>query len=118
MTDSTISKEERTFGMLCHLIAFAGFVVPIIGSILGPLVVWLVKKDEMPFVDDQGKESINFQITVFIGFVLSFILMFVFIGFFLMIALAIFDLVMVIIAAMQANEGVRYRYPFSLRFIK
>ena len=117
MSNDTISKDERTWGMLCHLIAFSGVVVPL-GSIIGPLVIWLIKKDEMPFVDDQGKESLNFQITVFIGFVLSFILMFVFIGFFLMIALAIFDLVMVIIAAMQANEGVRYRYPFSLRFIK
>ena len=113
----TISKEERTWGMLCHLSVLIGFVIPT-ATIIAPLVVWLIKKDEMPFVDDQGKESLNFQITMFIGFIISFILAFVFIGLFLMLALAIFDLIMVIVAAMKANEGVRYRYPYNLRFIK
>ena len=113
----TISKEERTWGMLCHLIVLSGFIIPF-ASIIAPLVIWLIKKDEMPFVNDQGKESLNFQITILIGFIISFILAFVFIGFLLMIALAIFDLIMVIVAAMKANEGVRYRYPYSLRFIK
>ena len=113
----TISKEERTWGMLCHLIVLSGFIIPF-ASIIAPLVIWLIKKDEMPFVNDQGKESLNFQITILIGFIISFILAFVFIGFLLMIALAIFDLIMVIVAAMKANEGVRYRYPYNLRFIK
>jgi hypothetical protein len=113
----TISKEERTWGMLCHLTVLAGFIIPF-ASIIAPLVIWLIKKDEMSFVDDQGKESLNFQITMFIGFIISFILAFVFIGYLLMVALAIFDLVMVIVAAMKANEGVRYRYPYSIRFLK
>lgn len=114
---NTISKEERTWGMLCHLSVLAGFIIPL-ASIIAPLVIWLIKKEEMPFVDDQGKESLNFQITMFIGFIISFILLFVLIGYLLMIALAIFDLVMVIMAAMKANEGVRYRYPYSIRLLK
>jgi uncharacterized Tic20 family protein len=52
-------KDARLWGMFCHLIAFSGYVVPF-GSVLGPLIIWLIKKDEMPFVDDQGKESLNF----------------------------------------------------------
>jgi hypothetical protein len=103
--------------MLCHLSVLAGFIIPL-ASIIAPLVIWLIKKDEMPFVEDQGKESLNFQITILIGFIIAIILAFVFIGFLLMPALAIFDLVMVIVAAMKANEGVRYRYPYSIRFLK
>ena len=113
----TLSKEERTWGMFCHLSVLIGYVIPG-ASLLAPLVIWLLKREEMPFVDDQGKESLNFQITMFIGFIISFILAFLVIGFLLMILLAIFDLIMVIMAAMKANEGVRYRYPYSLRLIK
>ena len=103
--------------MFCHLSVLIGYVIPG-ASLLAPLVIWLLKREEMPFVDDQGKESLNFQITMFIGFIISFILAFLVIGFLLMILLAIFDLIMVIMAAMKANEGVRYRYPYSLRLIK
>lgn len=111
------TKDECTWGMLCHLSALSGFVIPF-ASILAPLVIWLVKKDEMPFVDDQGKESLNFQITIFIGFIISVVLVFVFVGLLLMVALVIYDLVMVIIAALKANEGLHYRYPYTLRFLK
>jgi len=110
-------KDERIWGMLCHLIAFSGFVVPF-GSILGPLIIWLIKKDEMPFVDDQGKESLNFQLTMLIAFVVAFVLIFVIIGFFLLGMLSIYEIVMLIIATIKANEGVRYRYPYAIRFIK
>ena len=74
-----LSQDERTWGMLCHLSAFAGYVFPF-GGIVGPLVVWLIKKDEMPFVDDQGKEALNFQISVLIYAIVSFVLIFVLIG--------------------------------------
>ena len=110
-------KEERTWGMLCHLSAFAGFIVPF-GGILAPLIIWLIKKDEMPFVNDQGKESINFQITLFIAAIICMILMFVGIGFLLIVALAIFGVIMIIIASIRANEGTYYRYPYALRLIK
>lgn len=117
MDQSAVTAEERTWGMFCHLAALAGYVIPF-GSIIGPLVVWLIKKDQMPFVNDQGKESLNFQITVVIAMIVSGVLMFVLIGFLLLAAVAIADLVFVIIAAIQANKGVAYRYPYTIRFIK
>ena len=110
-------SEEKTFGMLCHLAALAGFLIPM-GHIIGPLVIWLIKKQESAFVDDQGKESLNFQITMTIFAIISFILMFVLIGFVLIIAVAIFLLVMVIIASVKANNGIKYRYPINIRIIK
>lgn len=110
-------KTERTWGMLCHLSAFAGLIVPL-GGILAPLIIWLIKKDEMPFVNDQGKESINFQITLFVAAIICMILMFIGIGFLLIVALAIYGVIMIIIASIRANEGTYYRYPYALRLIK
>lgn len=110
-------KDARTWGMLCHLSAFAGLIIPF-GGIIAPLIIWLIKKDEMAFVNDQGKESINFQITIFIAAVICGILMFVGIGFLLIFALAIYALIMIIIASIKANEGTYYRYPYALRLIK
>ncbi len=115
-TDSP-DKDARLWGMLCHLIAFSGYVIPF-GSVLGPLIIWLIKKDEMPFVDDQGKESLNFQLTMLIAVIISAILMFVVIGFLLLGVLIIFQIIVVIMASIKANEGVRYRYPYTIRFIK
>ena len=104
-------KDARMWGMLCHLTAlFAGFV--------GPLIVWLIKKDEIPFVDDQGKEALNFQITVAIAVFVSFLLCFVVIGFLLLPVVGIGALVLTIIAAVKANGGEAYRYPITIRFIK
>jgi hypothetical protein len=114
---SDVPKEARTMGMLCHLSALIGFIVPF-GTIIGPLVIWLIKKDEMPFVDDQGKEALNFQITVLLAFIVSAILTVVLIGLLLMPIVAIGALVFIIIAALKANEGEAYRYPFTLRLIK
>ncbi len=110
-------KEERNWGMLCHLIVFAGLIIPF-ASIIGPLVIWLIKRDEMPFVEDQGKESLNFQITMFLATIASALLMFVLIGFVLIFVVIIFQLIAVIIASIKANEGVYYRYPLNLRLIK
>lgn len=115
--DQTLSKDAKTFGMLCHLIAFAGFVIPL-GNIIGPLVIWLLKKDEFEFVDDQGKESLNFQISIIIYAIISAILIVVIVGIFLLIALGIFAIVMIIIASVRANEGIRFRYPLNIRFLK
>jgi uncharacterized Tic20 family protein len=115
-TQALPGKDERTWGMLCHLTAFAGFIVPF-GNLIAPLVIWLVKKDELPFVNDQGKESLNFQITIFIAFVISFVLLFVGIGLLLIGIIAVYDIVMIIVASIKANEGVAYRYPYTLRLI-
>ena len=111
-------QQARTYGMLCHLLALAGFIGIPFGNIIGPLVIWLVKKDQYPFVDDQGKESLNFQISLTIYAAVSAILMLVAIGFVLLAAVAVFGLVMIIIAAVQANQGVAYRYPLTIRFLK
>jgi uncharacterized Tic20 family protein len=111
------SKDEKTMGMLCHLLAISGLVIPF-GTIIGPLVIWLIKKDTMPFVDDQGKESLNFQITCLIAFIVCFVLMFVLIGFILMPIVGLIDLIFVIIATIKANNGIAYRYPFAIRLIK
>ena len=110
-------KDARTLGMLCHLLALTAFIGVPLGNIIGPLIIWAIKKDEHPFVDDQGKESLNFQITMTIAAVLGIILAFVLIGIPFLIALCIFDLVMVIVASIKANEGVTYRYPLTIRFI-
>lgn len=110
------SKDERLFGMLCHLTAFSGFVIPL-GSIIGPLVVWLIKRDASYFIDAQGKESLNFQISIAIYSIVSAILILVGVGIILLIAVGIFWFVMTIIASIKANEGVEYRYPMTIRFL-
>lgn len=111
------SKDQRVWALLCHLTAFAGYVIPF-GHLVGPLTVWLIKKDEMPFVDDQGKEVLNFQITMTLAALVSAILVFVVIGVFLLLAVVILDIVLIIVGAVKANDGVAYRYPFCIRFIK
>lgn len=116
-TQSEPKQEERSLGLACHLLALAGLVVPF-GNILGPLIMWLVKKDESAFVDDQGKEALNFNITISIAGFIAFLLMFVVIGGLLLPIIGIFWLVMTIIAAVKANGGERYRYPLTIRLIK
>jgi len=111
-------QEERTWAALCHAAAFATFVLPTLGSIIGPLVVWLVKKDVSPFVNDQGREAINFQISFLIYAVVSLVLCFVLIGIPLLIALGIFWLIEVIVASVNASNGIAHRYPLSIPFIK
>jgi len=106
--------------MICHLAGLGGLipVVPVFGSIIGPLIVWQIKKDEFGFVNDQGKEAVNFQITILIYLIVSAFLSFVCIGFVLLPAVVVFDLVFLLIAAVKANDGERYRYPLTIRFIK
>lgn len=111
-------RQARMWGMFCHLAAFAGFVIPYVGNIVGPLVIWLVKKEESPFVDDQGKESLNFQISMTIYGVVAFLLCFVFIGIPILVALGIYWLIIVIVACVKANNGEKFRYPLCIRFIQ
>ncbi len=112
------SAEERQWAMFAHLSALLGLVTAGWACFLGPLVIWLVKKDTMPFVADQAKEALNFNITIMIAGAICWILVFVLIGFVLLWALAIVWIVFTIMAAIKANEGVAYRYPFALRLIK
>ena len=113
---SGISADERQWAMFAHLSALIGFIIPF-GNLLGPLIIWLMKKETMPFVDQQGKEALNFQITVTIAMVVSAILIVVVIGFVLMFVIGLAALILTIMAGIKANEGVAYRYPFTLRLI-
>jgi uncharacterized Tic20 family protein len=114
-----LTKEAKQFGMLCHITGLAGLLTVGFGNWIGPLVVWLLKKEEHPFVDDQGKEALNFQITCLIGYLIGWFTVWIFfIGFLIMFAVAVLWLIYTIIAAVQASEGVTYRYPFSIRLIK
>lgn len=109
--------QARQWAMLCHLSAFAGFVIPL-GNLLGPLLFWLLKRQEHPLVDHNGKEAVNFQISLTIYAIISAILIIVIIGIILLVALLVFEIVMIIIASMRANNGEMYRYPLTIRFIK
>lgn len=111
------TAEERQWAMFAHLSALIGLIIPL-GNVVGPLIIWLMKKDTSAFIDDQGKESLNFQITVLIAAIAAGILIVVLIGFLLLPLIGLVALVFTIIAAIKANEGLTYRYPFALRLIK
>jgi uncharacterized Tic20 family protein len=118
-----LSKDARMWAMFCHLAGLGGFVVPAIGSIIAPLIIWQVKKDEFPFVDEQGKEAVNFQISMLLyGLVGSVVCLVTCVGAVLMPfvvgIVGIVDLIFFIIAAVKANNGESYRYPLTIRFIK
>jgi len=111
------SAEEKQWAMFAHLSTLSGFIIPL-GSLLGPLIIWQIKKNDMPFVDDQGKEALNFQITVFIAALISGVLTFVLIGLLLLPIVVIGWIVLSIMAGIKANNGETYRYPWTLRLIK
>ena len=115
-SSATPSKEERNWATLAHLSALLAFFT-VIGGIIGPLVIWLIRKEDMSYASDQAKEALNFQITVFLAGIVAAILCLILIGFVLLAILALADLVLIIVAAVKASEGVQYRYPFNLRLI-
>jgi uncharacterized Tic20 family protein len=111
------SEEARNLAMFCHLLGFAGFVVPF-GSILGPLVLWLIKREDHPFVDDQGKQALNWQISIFIYAIIATFMIVVLIGLLLLPAVLIMWLVFTIVGAVKAQKGIAYRYPLTIPFVK
>lgn len=113
----SISKDARMWAMFAHISAIAGFIFPF-GNIIGPLLIWILKKEEFPFVDDQGKEALNFQISITAYVLISIILVFVIIGIPLIIVVGLFALIMSVIAAINAYDGNAYRYPLTFRVIK
>ncbi len=106
-------KRERTWAGFCHLAGLAWFIP--FGNIIGPLVIWLLKKDEFTLLDNQGKEAVNFQISVTIY---AAVCIATIIAMPLALAVLVFDVVMIIVATIKANEGQKYRYPLCIRFIK
>jgi uncharacterized Tic20 family protein len=116
MNESMSEDEERKWAMFAHIGTFSSMFVPL-GNIIAPIVIWQLKKNESPFVVEQAKESLNFQITLIIYCIISFLLVFIVIGFFLIFALILFSLITVIVAGVKANDGEHYRYPMTLRLI-
>ncbi len=109
-------SNARTIGMLCHLLALVQFLG--IPGFIGPLALWLIKREEHPFIDRNGKEALNFQLSVLIYLVVSTLLALLVIGFLMLIAVMILNIVYTVIAAIKASEGKDYQYPFTIRFIK
>ena len=111
------NKNEKTWAMLCHFSTFSGMIIPF-GNILAPLIIWLIKKDEMPFVNNQGKQVLNFQISFIIYIVLSIFLIILLIGIPILIGLFLFNFICTIIGAIKANDGKLFIYPLAIQFIK
>ncbi len=111
-----LSSDEKNWAMFCHLSALVGSWVPL-GYLILPLVLWLIKREEYAFVDFAGKESVNFQISMTIYYLIGFVLAFALIGIPLLFGLALFHLVVTIIASIKTSQGEYYRYPMSIKFI-
>jgi uncharacterized protein len=105
------TSDEKTLAILSHILTFVGGFIP-------PLIIFLIKKDESKFVSDHAKESLNFQITLLIGYFIGIVTMIIIIGVLILIFLGIVHLILVIVATIRASEGKIYRYPFNFRLIK
>lgn len=108
MTDS--SANDKNIAVLTHL---GGMFF----SVLPSLIVWLLKKDDNPYIGEQAREALNFQITVLIAYMAAYILVFLLIGFVLLPVIYLANLVLCIIAAVKVSKGEDYRYPVALRLI-
>jgi uncharacterized protein len=111
------SADVRTWNVLCHASALLGLFLHFLGHLLGPLIVWMVKRGDSPEIDAHGRESLNFQLSMLIYDAIAAILCLVLIGIPILIALWIMNTVCVIIASIRASEGKFYRYPITIRFL-
>jgi uncharacterized Tic20 family protein len=112
-----LSESERNWSMLCHLTAFAGFFFPF-GAIIGPLICWLSRKDESLWVNQNGRESLNFNLSMLLYMILVIPLCFIIIGIPIIIILVVIKVVCIIIASIKASRGEEFRYPISIPFIQ
>ena len=103
-------SDDRSMGMICHLLGLVGFI--------GPLIIWLIKKDQSPVVDREGKKALNFQLTLFIAMLVSIPFWLIIIGFFLSMALWAAGIIFSIVGAVKTNAGEDYKYPFAITFLK
>ena len=113
----TLTREERNWAMLSHLSALSGYIGIPFGNIIAPLIIYLMKKDESPFVADQARESLNFQISMSIYAVISGVLVLILIGFLLLAAVWVAGVILTVIASVKAANGEGYRYPLTIRLI-
>jgi len=102
----TVSQDDKTMGMLAHILGIISFI--------GPLIIWLLKKDQSQFVDENGKVALNFQLTILIGFLIAGILPGLYIG----QVLSVINIILCVVTGMRAYNGVVPSYPFSIQFIK
>ncbi|MBV9617825.1 MAG: DUF4870 domain-containing protein [Verrucomicrobia bacterium] len=114
---SSSPSEIRTWSVLCHASALLGLFFHFFGHLLGPLIVWLIKRDVSSEIDANGKESLNFQLSMLIYDIVAGILCIVLIGIPILIALWVLNTVLVIIASVKTSNGEFYRYPFTIRFL-
>jgi hypothetical protein len=112
-----LSETERNWAMFCHLAAFAGFFFPF-GSIIGPLICWLSRRDESTWVNENGKASLNFQLSVLLYTVLALPLCIILIGIPIVILLGTLKIVCIIIASVRASKGEEFKYPLAIPFIQ
>ncbi len=112
-----LSETERNWAMLCHLSAFAGYFFPF-GGIIGPLICWLTRKDESRWVDQNGKQSMNFQLSIMLYMVLAIPLCFILIGIPILIFLGFLEVICIIVASVKASKGEEFKYPVTIPFIQ
>ena len=111
-----VSSEEKNLSLLAHLLGLAGFIFPF-GNIIGPLIVYLIKKDQSPFIRAHSVEALNFQISMTIYAIVSAVLVLIFIGFLMLLAVGIISIICMILAAIKAADGQFYRYPLTIRLV-
>lgn len=112
-----VDRDVRTWAMVAHVVTFVGYAIPF-GNIIGPLFIWLLKKNESPFIDHHGKESLNFQISLTIYYAIAGLLVFLLIGFILLPIIFIAHLILSIMAGVRAYNGESFRYPLTIRFFR
>ncbi len=111
-------KQAWQWAAIIHISALVGLLISGIGLVLGPLLLWLIKRNDHPFIDEQGKEAVNFQITMFIGLCVGSVLSFILIGIPILLVVVGMMIIFPIIAAVKTSEGIPYRYPYTLRLVK
>ncbi len=111
LPNAAVTQDEKTLGIVMHVLCLVGF------PILGPLIVWLIKKDQSSYLDRQGRELLNFQISYLLYAFASVLLCFIFIGIPLLFAIGVATIVLTIIGIVRASEGNVYRFPLTIRFL-
>ncbi len=112
-----VPREARKWAVICHIASLAGLLGNGLGFVLGPLIAWLIKRDDHPYIDQQGKESLNFQLTMLLALMASGVLCLVVIGFLLLPVVLLLMIIFPIVGAVRANRGENFRYPLTLRII-
>jgi uncharacterized Tic20 family protein len=110
-------STDNSLAVVMQLLGFAGFVFPM-GNILAPLILWLIKRTDSPYLDRIGKEAINFQISYTVYAIVAGLLCFVLIGFLLFPVLFVAWIVLMVIAAVKTGNGEEYKYPFTIRLLQ